>query len=214
MGIRGAWTFGKPDSLYISVFETTATVSDRVPMNNWINKACIPLSQNSDEIHADLSLSSLPLLNKEVSLVFTVTPSIDLSNAQVSVVLPEKGIEVVEIKPPSKPSVPSEFMDPSGLNVFGEQLKQLSWKGDLAKNETICIEVVVKSTVTGKGYIYGSAHATRPDGVLMVKTVQLDISVTEQSATVSTSYPSVGQIISDSTTDQGITPSPAVPPEG
>ncbi len=207
---NGHWTFGKFDSLYISVFETTATVSDKAPINNWVSKSAIPLSQNSDEISANLSLSSLPLLNKEVGLVFTVTPLIDISNAQVDIVLPEKGLEIVEIKPPSKPSIPTEFMDPSGLNVFE---KQLTWKGDIAKNETIRIEIVVKSTVTGRGYIYGSMCATRHDGVLMVKTVQLDISVTELSATVSTSYPSVGEIDRGNTTDQGITPGPLAPTE-
>lgn len=206
----GSWTFGKSDSLYISVFETTATVSDEAPINNWVNKAAIPLSHNSDEISANLSLSSLPLLNKEVGLVFTVTPLIDISNAQVNIVLPEKGLEIVEIKPPSKSSIPSEFTHPSGLDVLGNQL---TWKGDIAINETLLIEVVVKSTVTGRGYIYGSVCATRHDGVLMVKTVQLDISVTELSATVSTSYPSVCDIDRGSTTDQGITPSPLAPTE-
>ena len=200
-----SYIFGKTDNLYISVFETTATVSDKAPINNWVNKAAIPLSQNCDEISANLSLSSLPLLNKEVGLVFMVTPLIDISNAQVDVVLPEKGLEIVEIKPPSKPSIPSEFTHPSGLDVLGNQL---TWNGDIAKNETLLIEVVVKSTVTGRGYIYGSVRATRHDGVLMVKTVQLDISVTEWSTTVYTSYPSVGEIDRGSTTDQGITPSP------
>jgi hypothetical protein len=207
---EGQWTFGKSDSLYISVFETTATISDKVPINNWVNKAAIPLSQNGDEISANLSLSSLPLLNKEVRLVFTVTPLINLSNVQVDVVLPEKGMEIVEIKPLSKPSIPSEFTHPSGLDVLGNQL---TWKGDIANNETLLIEVVVKSIVTGEGYLYGSVHATRHDNMPMVKTVQLDISVTEWSATVNTSYPSVSEI-DRGTTDQGIIPSPLAPTKG
>jgi hypothetical protein len=203
--------------LYVSVFEDgTATVSKNPPPNNWVNTVGVPASQNSEEIQADLSLSSLPLLDEEVSLVFTVTPSIDLPDARVSIVLPEKGMEVVEIKPPSRPTVPSEFTVPAGLNVLG---KQFSWRGDIARGETIRIELVVKSTEIGEGYVYGSVDATRPDGVLMVKTVQLDITVTQHNtATVRKSYPSVRESEGGNATyrgtGRGITPGMAIPTGG
>ncbi|VUT27939.1 MAG: hypothetical protein SYNGOMJ08_00496 [Candidatus Syntrophoarchaeum sp. GoM_oil] len=78
-----SYIFGKPDNLYVSVLNTTAMVGDKAPIepiNNWCCSWLIPSFKNNEEISANLSLSSLPLLNKEVSLVFTVTPLIDLSH--------------------------------------------------------------------------------------------------------------------------------------
>ena len=178
---------GGIDRIYISVFEDKATVSDSPPKNNWISGGGGGGAVNGDKISANLSLSALPMLNKEVDLVFMVTPLVDLSDARINLAIPRKGMEIVEIKPASKPSIPSEFSHPSGLDVSGHGL---SWRGDIAKNETIRIEAVVKSLVTGKGNIVGSVYVARDDGTIQIyKPVVLEIAVTEWSATVNTIYP-------------------------
>lgn len=194
---------GNMDGLYISVFEDTGVVSRTPPENKWISKQG-PFSKNSDEIVADISLSDLPDVQKEVTLEFAVTPSIRLQGVQVYIVLPEVGMEIVRVERPSKPSIETEFMKPSGLNLIGDQW---TWRGDIDKNETVSLKIAIKSVVVGEGYIFGTIRAIDLDGFEMVKTAQLNISVNEKGTEVTKGIREGGAIVrSDTTESKGKVP--------
>jgi hypothetical protein len=169
------------DVLYFIVCEDVK-VSRTPPENNWYEKTqivSIPLSENNEMINSTILFSSLPELNKEVMLTYTVTPSIDLQDPQrtwVTLVYPSKGFEVINV----------EF--PAGGEVYRYE-GQLTWKGSIKKGETVQIKVVVKVITTGYGYIYG--HLTvQPDGKTITSPISdvsaLEVKVGECYASVET----------------------------
>jgi hypothetical protein len=143
------------DVLYFIVCEDVK-VSRTPPENNWYEKTQvigIPSPENNEMINSTISFSALPELNKEVTLTYTVTPSIDLPDPQrtrVMLIYPPRGFKIVNV----------EF--PAGGEVYKEE-GQLTWKGSILKGETIQIKAVVKAITTGDGYVYGYLIVS-PDG--------------------------------------------------
>lgn len=199
--INTSQSFGMGDIFYISTCNDVVTVSDTLE-NNWQSKWAIPLGGESEEIQGDLFLSSLPLLNKKVDLVFEVTSSEDISTGIV-LLIPQKGMDVVELKPASIPTTKkTEFTDSSGYELFRNG-KQISWKGNIARGETFKIEAVVKSTEIGKGTIIGTVKG---------KTVLLHVSVGRCSASVTKEYPIAPEVPPTPPSNfSGISPEPVQP---
>jgi hypothetical protein len=185
---KGEWkveAIAKPmivkDVLYFIVCEDVK-VSRTPPENNWYEKApivSIPLPENNEIINSTILFSSLPELNKEVVLTYSITPSIDLPDTQrtwATLVYPPKGFKVINV----------EF--PAGGKVYRDE-GQLTWKGSIKKGETAQIKAVVKAITTGYGYIYG--HLTvQPDGKIITSPISdvstLKVKVGECYASVET----------------------------
>jgi hypothetical protein len=171
--------FGGRNVLYFIVCEDVK-VSLAPSKNNWYEETqtqMIPLPENNEMIKSNISLSELPELNKEVTLTYTVTPSVDIPDPQrtyVTLVYPPKGFEVIS----------AEF--PAGGETYRHE-GQLTWKGSINKDQTVQIKVVVKMTTTGSGTVYGHL-SVQPDGKTITKLISdvamLDIKVGECYATV------------------------------
>jgi DNA-binding transcriptional ArsR family regulator len=152
------------DKLYIIACENVE-VSKYPPESedDWYEKGvaiAIPLATNNKMINSTVSFSSLPELNKEVTLTYTLVPSIDLPAEQtyITLIYPSKGFELISV----------EF--PSGGEKY-QSAGQLTWKGGVRKGEVFQIKAVIKPIKTGLGYIYGHL-SVNPDG----KTITAQIS--------------------------------------
>jgi hypothetical protein len=129
-------------------------------------------------VNSSLSLSSLPQLNKEVIVTYTVTPFIDLPNpqfTQLTLAYPSKGFEVTNVEFPS-----------NGEKFISKG--QLSWKGSIKSNETIEIKATLKPITTGYGFIYGRLMVI-PDGKIITTPIsdvkEINVKIGECYATVS-----------------------------
>ncbi len=158
--------FGGKDIIYFIVCEDVK-VSD-IPPKNWYEGGqaqAIPLPENNEMISSNISFSSLPELNKEVILTYTVTPSIDIPDPQrtwMTLVYPPKGFEVIGVEFPS-----------AGETYTSEG--QLTWKGKISKDETVQIKAIVKAITTGSGSVYGHLNV-QPDGKTITRLIS-DISM-------------------------------------
>ncbi|MBI2578077.1 MAG: hypothetical protein HYW26_00020 [Candidatus Aenigmarchaeota archaeon] len=111
----------------------------------------------SAPMYVNLSLTGTPSLNQPVELTFTVTPLTDAPNTLIQVMLPE------------------------GFSLISGNL---SWNGDIAKNETIQIRSTVKAVEAGYWAIEAYAKSMRFG---FGKRSMLFINVSETTATVSKS---------------------------
>ncbi|KCZ71274.1 S-layer like family, C-terminal region [Candidatus Methanoperedens nitroreducens] len=116
-------------------------------------------------IDVNLSMEGLPKLNQTVELLFTVNPHTSFPNTSIQIQLPE-----------------------GFVLVNGD----LSWRGDLAKNETKRIQAFIKAIKTGNWTIVALARSfrevdsfTETEG----KADALFISISEETATVSKKQP-------------------------
>ena len=170
--------FEDSDKLYLTVCDEV-TISDAPPVNNWYEQAqtrTIPLQQNNGMIESDLFFSSLPELNEEVTLIYTLTPQINLSDSQKTQIIinyPKKGFEIIDVEFPPE----TEIYEDEG---------QLTWRGSIESNQTVQIKAVVRAISTGNGFIY--AHlSVQPHGEIteLISDVQvLDVKVGECYASV------------------------------
>jgi DNA-binding transcriptional ArsR family regulator len=152
------------DKLYITACENVE-VSKYPPESgdDWYEKGvtiALPLATNNKMINSTISFSSLPELNKEVTLTYTLVSSIDLPAEQtyITLIYPSKGFELISV----------EF--PSGGEKY-QSAGQLIWRGSIKKGEVFQIKAVIKPIKTGLGYIYGHL-SVNPDG----KTITAQIS--------------------------------------
>jgi len=151
------YPFGDVDVIDIEITPNDAILDSR-PKNNWYHPAqgqAIPVAENNQAINSQLIISNNPELNKEITVTYRVTPTIDIPDpqrTQLSLVFPPKGFKVIN----------SEF--PSGGKTYKHDT-QLSWKGSIDRNQTVEIKATFRITDTGQGSIYGSLNVQQGSGI-------------------------------------------------
>ena len=129
-----------------------------------------PASENEIEnkpiapINANLSIFGVPTLNQTVELALIATPLIDAPNTTIQILLPN-GFELVD--------------------------GNLSWEGDVLKNEIVRLTVSVKAIKKGNFVIEASTISNKPS-YSFGKLNKLYINVSEKTAIVS-HIPSVNE---------------------
>lgn len=161
--------------LYVYIKDDVVKVSNIPPPNNWNNKVGFSGSRNDEGLTSNISLSEPPLLDREVILSYVANTTVQLNNAQVSVVFPEKGMEMVKIT--SATMEHASHINKIDLELI-EGTQQYNWRGFIPEDSTIRAEMIVKSTLTGKGFV----HATIRGNESIFQTVVLDIKVDEFTA--------------------------------
>ncbi|MCK5613086.1 hypothetical protein KAR91_65035 [Candidatus Pacearchaeota archaeon] len=161
--------------LYVYIKDDVVKVSNIPPPNNWNNKVGFSGSLNDKGLTSNISLSEPPLLDREVILSYVANTTVQLNNAQVSVVFPEKGMEMVTIT--SATIEQAGHVNKIDLELI-EGTQQYNWRGFILEDSTIRAEMIVKSTLTGVGFV----HATIRGNESIFQTVVLDIKVDEFSA--------------------------------
>ena len=151
------YQFGDADIIDIEITPNNAILGSK-PENNWYHPAqgqAISMSENNDAITSQLLISNTPELNKEFTITYKVTPQIDIPDpqrTQLDLVFPPKGFKVLNV----------EF--PQGGKTYKYDT-QLSWKGSIAKNQTVEIKATFRITDTGQGSIYGSLDVQEGGGI-------------------------------------------------
>jgi hypothetical protein len=100
-----------------------------------------------------LIISPKPELNKEFTITYRLTPSINIPDpqrTQMSLVFPPKAFQVVSV----------QF--PTGGETYRYN-DQLSWKGSINKGQTVEIKTTLKVINTGWGSVYGNLNV-QPSG--------------------------------------------------
>ncbi len=147
--------FGDGDTIYAEVSQNDAIIGSK-PENNWYGQSqgqSVPLAENNEQIQSELIISQNPGLNKEFTVTYRLTPSINIPDpqrTQMSLVFPPKAVEVVSV----------QF--PKGGTTY-KHGSQLSWKGSINKDETVEIKATLKVINTGWGSGYGNLNV-QPSG--------------------------------------------------
>jgi len=167
---------GDSDIIYLDVSEKDASVSDKAPENNWRSARAFgtPFYETEINAHLDFGFTELPELNKEVNLLMKVTPHEDINNARLTIILHDKGLKLVKVDSVTRPTKESEWTDKSGVDLLSDK-NQISWIGNLNKDEEFIINLVVKTTVTGSGGIYASV-STYDNSEGKVEPIQISVS--------------------------------------
>ncbi|MDO9096916.1 MAG: hypothetical protein Q7U60_02180, partial [Candidatus Methanoperedens sp.] len=155
--------------------EDSSIVTESPPENNWENIVGYSSSINDEGLAAYLEIKSPLKLNKKSKLEYTLLSPFDINDARISLVLPDKGLEVTDEKSASKKTQKSEFTV-GDLDIITEN--QIAWRGDIIKGEPFSIDLTIKPTEVGSGYIFATVRGERPDGTLLTKTVVLDVGIT------------------------------------
>lgn len=153
-----SYYFGDSDLIYIEITPNDAIIGSK-PINNWYEPAqmqAVPMAENCEQIQSELIISQNPELNKEVTIIYIVTPSIDISDpqrTQMNLVFPPKAFEVINV----------QF--PGGGETY-EHKGQLTWKGSISKDQTVEIKAIFKVINTGWGSVYGNLNV-QPSGEII-----------------------------------------------
>lgn len=148
-------TLGDNDIIYVEVSQNDAIIGSR-PENNWVEPAqgqTVPLAENNEQIQSELIISQNPELNKEFTITYRLTPSINIPDpqrTQMSLIFPPKAFEIVSI----------QF--PEGGETYRYK-SQLSWKGSINKGQTVEIKATFKVINIGWGLVYGNLNV-QPSG--------------------------------------------------
>lgn len=151
------YQFDDSDVIDIEITSNNA-ILDSKPENNWYRPAqsqAVPMPKNNEALSSQLLLSNAPELNKEFTVIYRVTPQIDIPDpqrTQMDLVFLPKGFKVLNVEFPQ-----------SGRTYRYDT--QLSWKGSIAKNQTAEIKATFLITDTGQGSIYGSLNVQEGGGI-------------------------------------------------
>lgn len=173
-GVASGYNLYFTPHLYVYIKGDVVQVSNIPPPNNWVNRVGPSGSLNDTSLSSNLSLSEPPTLGKEVVLSYVANTSVHLDNAQVSVVFPEKGMEMVNITS----AVIEQLGHVTRMNLeLIEGTQQYNWRGFVPGNSTIRVAMTVKTTLTGEGYVYATTGTIGGDPI--AQTVVLYIKVDE-----------------------------------
>jgi hypothetical protein len=115
-------------------------------------------SKNNENFTVNVSLSSIPELNKEVTIVYEFKSSIDLLDEQrncMMISFPPNGFNILGYE-----------MSMIGEGSFSTgEFRQYSWKGEIKKNETYQMSVRFKIVEEGNGTIGLMFNAQKQDGI-------------------------------------------------
>lgn len=158
--------FGGADIIYVEVSPKDAIIGSR-PENNWYEPAqgqAIAVAENNEKIKSELIISQTPELNKEFTITYRVIPQEDILDSryrQMSIVFPPKAFKIINV----------EF--PEGGKTY-KSSSQLSWQGDLKKDNAVEIKATVKVINTGWGSVSGELNIQAgSDGSKFVQDVKV-----------------------------------------
>ncbi|MDO9098885.1 MAG: hypothetical protein Q7U60_12300, partial [Candidatus Methanoperedens sp.] len=152
-GVASGYNLYFTPHLYVYIKGDVVQVSNIPPPNNWINIVGLSGSQNDTGLSSNISLSESSALGKEVVLSYIANTSVQLDNAQVSVVFPEKGMEMVKLTA----ATIEQAGQVTRMNLeLIEGTRQYNWRGFIPDNSTVRVEMIVKSMLTGEGYVYAA----------------------------------------------------------
>jgi len=182
--IGGGW-YGDTDNIYVSVCPKEIVASYAPPKNNWISQLSIPISQNDENIYADLFVDSTPE-NNTVRLTFRVISAKSLGPSKIQIYLPQVGLKLIDgtltwegLLEELGKGEPAEKI----INASSYEIKQI-FEGITpmppnVTNETkiffASINATVQPTSSGEGTIFGYVEA-QPNGTLIRKVVVVHIS--------------------------------------
>lgn len=174
-GVASGYNLYFTPHLYVYIKDDVVKVSNIPPPNNWKDRVGLSGSLNDTSLTSNISLSEPPVLNKEVVLNYTLNTAIQLNNAQVSVIFPEMGMEMVNLT--SATIEQAGHVNKIDLELI-EGTQQYNWRGFIPDNSTVRVEMIVRSTATGDGFVRGTTRGNEA----IFQTVVLQIKVDEFSA--------------------------------
>ncbi len=168
-GIHCPGYWGRAERFYVGVREDTAWIRDTEwPFigSNWYDytqpAGTSSSPHNNQQIESKLLFSATPELNKEITIIYRVTPSINIPRAQMWLFTPPRGFELLDIQFPS-----------------GGEASGGDWVGSINKGQTIEINATYRITSTGWGSVEGELLAQRggevTDWILDVKMADLSV---------------------------------------
>ena len=149
----GSGGYGDGDTVFIlSSFDIAESSREHSP-NKWYPSALqvdFPMPKVDERFESVLSFSGQPSLNQEITVVYMVTTTIPITNAQVKLGYPLKGFEVIS----------AEFSDGADKTYSNNPL---IWIGNLKRGQSVRIIVTFKITDIGQGQIYGYLTLFEPE---------------------------------------------------
>lgn len=175
--------FGDTAIIDIEVTPDNAIAGNK-PENNWQDTLtqAVPLVGNNEQIQSELIFTPTLELNKEFTVIYRLTSSINLPDpqrTQINLVFPPQGFTVIDTQFPQD----GEIHKSKG---------QLSWKGSINKDQTVEIKAILKVVDVGWGLVYGSL-SVQPGGAItsFIQDVKIvDLYVDKYRATIQEVEPS------------------------
>lgn len=187
-GISSGYNLHGKYPLYVYIKGDVVKVSNIPPPNNWVVDIALPVSQNDRNLTSNLIISESPNLNKEVELTYILNASVQLNNAQLSVVFPKKGMEIVNIT--SATIEQAGHVSKVNLELI-EGTQQYNWRGFIPDHSIVLVKMIVKTTLTGEGNVHATVSTYGADNI--VQTVKIFIKIDEFSASYKTEKVAKGE---------------------
>ncbi len=143
---------GGGNSLYVLVEDQEAWVGREPPKNNWIKtpgsiSGAVGITpRDPDLIQAHLYLTDRLTLGRDIGLVYEFTPTINLSEAEVQIALPEAGFVVQKVQGPTLSGLGGSLSP-----ISSRREGVLRWQGTLPKGERVVIILTIRPVTTGEG---------------------------------------------------------------
>lgn len=131
------------------------TSQNRTP-NNWYPYATggVAVSTDAGTVKSSLSFSDTPHLNEPLKVTYTITPTINITDARLSIIFPPHGFDIITINC-------TQGLTPSEDNHINHITYCI---GNLEAEETVTMIVDVKIVETGQGSIYAGVHYSEKQG--------------------------------------------------
>lgn len=127
------------------------------PPNQWdVAHLAYPVGEADVRLFRELTFEPVPTLDRQTTVVYRVRSAIDLNSANMQIVLPPGGFEVLDATYPAG-GEPGQFTRPL----------QLGWRGPVRAGETLEIRTTLKVTNLGWGLAYGELRSAElPENVI------------------------------------------------
>ncbi|PKO20229.1 MAG: hypothetical protein CVU38_21240, partial [Chloroflexi bacterium HGW-Chloroflexi-1] len=148
--------YGKTAALYFVVDDTDAWAGKQPPKNNWVannvSPGGRPVPPGTERITAHAYLTRPLEWDQETDLIYEITPTADIDQVEIGLILPQAGIAVVEQKNPRQKTL--VFRPAAEREILGTKVgPSMSWYGPLVKDDRTVIRVRLKPATTGEGAI-------------------------------------------------------------
>ena len=151
-------TYGDSKTFYILSSSQAARVSDERSPNHWYPPALsqgYPIPKIDERFESALTLSNEPSLSQEITVTYTLTSTIAITNAQVVLGFPQLGFELVSTQfPEGKTTVYDK----------GDGPHSIVWVGYLDSPQPINLTATFEITDIGRGEVYGYLIVFEPEG--------------------------------------------------
>ncbi len=173
-------TYGRTAFLYFLVDGTEGWASNQPPKNNWVannvSPGGLPVPPGTERITAHAYLTRPLEWDQETDLIYEITPTADIDQVEIGLILPQAGIAVVEQKNPRQKTL--VFRPAAEREILGTKVgPSMSWYGPLVKDDRTVIRVRLKPATTGEGAIIAYVSEIRPGGAVLLHSEILRLSV-------------------------------------